>query len=72
MIIRFNSASFVRMDVTDKDTQRRLQTCRKVREHGAAYLDMTRTGQEVVSPSYRLAPRVGRVHKDDEQRTEND
>jgi hypothetical protein len=50
----------------------RLQTCRKMREHGAAYLDMTRTGQEVVSPSYRLAPRGGRAHKDDEQKSEND
>ena len=50
----------------------RLQTCRIVREHGAAYLDMTRTGQEVVSPSCRLAPRGGRARNDDEQKSEND
>jgi hypothetical protein len=29
----------------------RLDTDRKMREHGAAYLDVTKTGQEVLSPS---------------------
>jgi hypothetical protein len=29
----------------------RLDACRQMREHGAAYLDMTRTGQEVLVPS---------------------
>jgi len=29
----------------------RLRTCRRLREHGTAYLDVTRTGKEVLSPS---------------------
>jgi DNA primase catalytic subunit len=29
----------------------RLQTCRKMREHGAVYLDVTRAGQDVLCPS---------------------
>ena len=29
----------------------RLQACRKMREHGAAYVEVTKTGQEVLSPS---------------------
>jgi hypothetical protein len=29
----------------------RLDACRKMREHGAAYLDVTSTGQEVLIPS---------------------
>ena len=39
----------------------RVQACRTMREHGAAYLDVTRTGtgQEVLTPSPRLAPRSG-------------
>ena len=40
----------------------RLQACRKMREHGAAYVEVTKTGQELwcsVRPGTRAVRRLG-------------